>query len=57
MLTRLAHLLTTEVVGLTETGEAVDLIEDGREGIRLLLVHACLRHKIHVDKSAKRRIN
>jgi hypothetical protein len=46
MLTRLVHLLTTEVVGLTETGEAVDLIEDGKEGIKLLLVHSCLRHKM-----------
>ncbi len=54
---RLAHLLTIEVVGLTETGEAVDLIEDGREGIRLLLVQSRLRHKTYVDKSTKRSIN
>ena len=28
-----------------------------REGISLLLVHSCLRHKIYVDKSTKRSIN
>ena len=57
MLTRLAHLLEAEVVGLTETGKAVDLIEDGREGIRLFVVHFCLGHKIYVDKSTKRSMN
>ena len=46
MLTRLALVLRAEVVGLTATEEAVDLVEDGREGIRLLLVHSCLRHKM-----------
>ena len=57
MLTRLAHLLTTEVVGLTEIGEAVDLIEDGKGDIRFLLAHSCLRHKIYFGKSTKRSIN
>jgi hypothetical protein len=57
MLMRLAHLLEAEVVGLTETGEAVDLIEDGREGIKLLLVQFCLRHKIYVDMSIKWSVN
>jgi len=57
MLTRLAHLLTTEVAVLTETEEAVDLIEDGREGIRLLLVHSCPSHKTYVDKSTKKEHN
>jgi len=39
MLTRLAHLLRAEVVGFTATEGLVDLVEDGREGIRLLLIH------------------
>ena len=43
--------------GLTETGEPVDLIKDGRQGIRLLLVHSPLRHKMYVDKSTKRSVN
>ena len=44
MLTRLAHLLRTEVVGLTATKDAVDLVEEDSEGIRLLLIHFCLVH-------------
>jgi len=48
MLTRLAHLLRAEVVGFTATEDLVDLIiEDGREGIRLLLIHFCLGYKIY----------
>jgi hypothetical protein len=48
MLTRLAHLLRAEVVGFTATEDLVDLIiEDGREGIRLLLIHFCLGRKIY----------
>jgi uncharacterized hydantoinase/oxoprolinase family protein len=54
---RLAHLLRIEVVGLTATEELVDLVEDGREGIRLLLIHFCLGHKTYVDKSTKRSMN
>jgi hypothetical protein len=57
MLTQLAHLLGTEVVGLTAIEDAVDPVEDGRDGIRLLLIHFRLGHKIHVDKSTKRSIN
>jgi hypothetical protein len=35
-------------VGFTATEDLVDLIiEDGREGIRLLLIHFCLGHKIY----------
>jgi hypothetical protein len=44
MLTRLAHLLTIEVVGLTVTREVAGLVVEDREGIRLLLVDFCLRH-------------
>jgi hypothetical protein len=40
MLTRLAHLLGAEVVGLTAIKDAVDLVEVGRDGIRLLLIHS-----------------
>jgi len=47
MLTRLAHLLRAEVVGFTATEDLVDLVEDGREGIRLLLIHFCLGDKIY----------
>lgn len=39
MLTRLAHLLRAEVVGLTATEGLVDLIKEGREDIKLLLIH------------------
>ncbi len=39
MLTRLAHLLRAEVVGLTATEGLVDLVEEGREDIKLLLIH------------------
>ena len=48
MLTRLAHLLGAEVAGLMATEEAVDLVEDGREGIRLLIIHFRLGHKIYL---------
>jgi hypothetical protein len=34
-------------VGLTAIEDLVDLVEDGREGIRLLLIHFCLGHKIY----------
>jgi hypothetical protein len=52
MLTQLAHLLTAEAaVGLTATGEVVDPAEDGREGIRLFLVHFCLRHTGYIHYS------
>jgi hypothetical protein len=44
MLTRLAHLLTVEVVGLTATREVAGLVVEGREDTRLLLVHFHLRH-------------
>ena len=48
MLMRLAHLLRAEAVGFTATEDLVGLIiEDGREGIRLLLIHFCLGHKIY----------
>ena len=47
MLMRLAHLLRAEVVGLTATEDLVDLVEDGREGIRLLLIHFRLGRKIY----------
>ena len=47
MLTRLAHLLGAEVVGLTATKAAVDPVEEDREDIRLLLIHFCLGHKIY----------
>jgi hypothetical protein len=48
MLTRLAHLLRAEVVGFTATEDLVDLIiEEGREGIRLLLIHFRLGRKIY----------
>ena len=48
MLMRLAHLLGAEVVGLTATEEAVDLVEEDSEGIRLLLIHFCLRHTRYI---------
>jgi len=54
MLMRLAHLLGAEVVGFTATEDLVDLVKDGREGIRLLFIHFCLGHKIYVDKSTKK---
>ena len=47
MLTRLAHLLRAEVVDLTATEDLVDLVEEGREDIRLLLIHFRLRHRIY----------
>ena len=34
-------------MGFTATKDLVDLVEDGREGIRLLLIHFCLGHKIY----------
>ena len=57
MLTRLAHLLREGVVGFTATEDLVDLIEDGREGIRLFVVHFCLGHEIYVNKITKRSID
>ena len=47
MLTRLAHLLRAEVVGLTATEDLVDLVEEDREDIKLLLIHFRLRHRIY----------
>ena len=55
MSTRLAHLpAAIEVVGLTAIEEAVDLVEEGREDTRLLLIHFRVRRRIYVDKSARR---
>jgi len=47
MLTRLAHLLRAEVMALTATKDAVDLVKEDREDIKLLLIHFRLRHKIY----------
>jgi hypothetical protein len=55
--TRLAHLPAIEVAGLTATEEAVVPAEEGREDIRLLLIHFRVRCKICADKNAKRNMN
>jgi len=52
-----ALLVTTEAVILMETGEPVDLTEDGRQGVGLTPVDPCLRHKMYVDRSPKRSVN
>jgi len=34
-------------VGFTATEDLVDLVEEGREDIKVLLIHFCLGHKIY----------